>query len=70
MIQVTLLNGKELAINAEFVKWVESTPDTVITFINGDKLVVREGVTEIVERIIMYRRLIANPVCFRDIDIG
>ena len=60
MIQLTRLNGSELGINADLVERVESTPDTVITLIDGTKFVVSESSTEVIARIVDFRaRVIA-----------
>ena len=63
MITVTRLNGKPFVINAELIRTVEETPDTMITLINGDHFVVKESMREVVELVIHYgrslRRLIA-----------
>lgn len=56
MIEVTRLNGQSLVINAELIECVESTPDTVVSLNTGRKIVVREGVDEVVRRVIEYRR--------------
>lgn len=51
MILVTRFNGSEFFLNGALVESVESTPDTVITLVNGKKFVVRESVAEILQRI-------------------
>lgn len=56
MIKVTRLDHSELVVNAELIETVEATPDTVITLTSGKKLVVSEGVEEIVRRVMEYRR--------------
>jgi len=56
MIRVTRLNGKEFVINAELIRTVEALPDTTITLINGDHLIVRESMAEVVDRAIDYGR--------------
>ncbi len=56
MIEVTRLNGKRFVVNAELIRTVEEQPDTIITLINGDHLVVRETMREIVEKVIDYGR--------------
>ena len=56
MIKVTRLNGKEFVVNAELIQYVEATPDSVITLVNHEKLVVKEPVDEIVRRAIEYGR--------------
>jgi len=56
MIELTRLNGHPIVINAELIKFVEQNPDTVITLITGDKMVVREAASEVTLRVIAYRR--------------
>lgn len=58
MIEVTRLNGKIININCELILFMEETPDTVITFTNGSKLIVKEGSNEIKEKIYEYKRAI------------
>lgn len=55
MIYVTRLDGTELVLNCELIVTIEKTPDTLITLTNGERLLVRESVPEIVERTIGYR---------------
>ena len=56
MITVTRLNERVIVLNADLIKMIEATPDTIITLINGDTLIVRESVDEIVKRAIDYQR--------------
>lgn len=56
MITITRLNKRVLVLNADLIKMIESTPDTIITLINGDSVIVLESVDEIVERAIDYQR--------------
>jgi flagellar protein FlbD len=56
MIQLTRLNSHPLALNPDLVKFVEQAPDTVITLINGEKIVVRENSEEVLRRILEFRR--------------
>ena len=58
MIPVTRLNGKRFVVNAEQIRYVETTPDTLITLISGDKVMVRESLEDIVELAIQYNRQI------------
>ena len=62
MIKVTRLNGKEFVVNAELIQYVEATPDSVITLVNHEKLVVKEPVDEIVRRIVEYGRSLRSMV--------
>lgn len=58
MIEVTCFNGRKLVVNAELIKFVESTPDTLITLTTNDRILVRDRVEDVVEKIMEYRRLI------------
>lgn len=58
MIQLTRLNNQPLAVNSDLIKFVEQAPDTVITLVTGEKLVVRESVAEVRARIVEFRRSI------------
>jgi flagellar protein FlbD len=61
MIELTRLNGKPIVLNSDLIKTAEASPDTMLTLINGEKLIVREGIAEVVERVLAYRaRLLAN----------
>ena len=56
MIKVTRLNDSVLMINVEMIQSLQATPDTVITFTNQDRLMVKEPVEEISQRIVEYQR--------------
>jgi flagellar protein FlbD len=58
MIQLTRLNNKRMALNSDLIKYVEEAPDTVITLLNGEKLVVRETTGQVIERVRDFRRSI------------
>jgi flagellar protein FlbD len=62
MIKVTRLNGKEFVVNAEMIQFMESTPDTVITLSNKEKIVVKEGVDDLIKRVVDYNRSVRGPV--------
>lgn len=50
MIDVTRLNDKILTVNCDLIEFIEETPDTVITFTTGTKIVVRESAEEKIGR--------------------
>ncbi|MFN8051650.1 MAG: flagellar FlbD family protein [Acidimicrobiales bacterium] len=61
MILLSRLNGSELGLNPDLIERVETTPDTVLTLIDGTKYVVSEPAREVVARIIEFRaRIIAT----------
>ena len=60
MIEVTRLNDTKLLINADQIEFVEETPDTVISFLSGKKIIVKESRQEIKNLVKLYRRKILN----------
>ena len=62
MILLKKLNNATIAVNSDLIEYVEETPDTVITLTNGDKVVVQERLTSIIDKIVQYRRLISGLV--------
>jgi len=64
MIQLTRLNNKPLFVNSDLIKFVEQSPDTLVTLINGEKLVVRETAGEISSRIVAFRRSVLQGLVF------
>ena len=58
MIKVTRLNDSVMVINVEKIQSLQSTPDTVITFTNRDKIMVKEPMEEVSQRIVEYRRTV------------
>ncbi|MDN4472369.1 flagellar FlbD family protein [Demequina zhanjiangensis] len=47
MITLTRLNGHPFAVNPDLIERAESTPDTVVTLVDGTKLLVAEGLTDL-----------------------
>ena len=58
MILLTRLNDRALIVNAEQIKSIEETPDTLITLLNGDQLLVQEPLADVVRKAIEYNRQI------------
>lgn len=56
MIGVTRLNGTKILINPDLIELVEETPDTVISFTTGRKLIVKESRQEIKNLVKLYRK--------------
>ncbi len=61
MIRVTRINGQPFVVNADLVKFIEETPDTIITLRDGEKVLVQEKADEIVSRAIEYVRSTRFP---------
>jgi flagellar protein FlbD len=56
MIQLTRLNNKPLVVNSDLIKFVEQSPDTLVTLITGEKIVVLEPSGEVLARVVAFRR--------------
>lgn len=56
MVRLSRFDGSEFYINAELIESIDITPDTVISLMNGKKLIVRESADEVVSRVIDYKR--------------
>lgn len=61
MIKLRKLNGKEFLLNCERIESAEETPDTVITTIDGKKIVVLESIDVLTQKVIEYKRNIHFP---------
>ena len=60
MIVVTRLNNTPIIVNSDLIVFIEETPDTIITLLNGEKLVIQEKVAEVIKRVLDFRRSIFN----------
>jgi flagellar protein FlbD len=62
MIVLTKLNGQQFVVNADKIRYVESTPDTMVCCDTGEKMMVRETLSEVIRRAIDYARVIRRPI--------
>ena len=62
MIQLTRLNHIPMVLNSDLIEHIEITPDTVITLTTGQKIVVLEPASDVVERVVAFRRSIFQGV--------
>lgn len=56
MIRLQRLNKEEFVLNADYIEMIEAMPDTVITLTTGKKIRVKNGVDDIINQVIAYRR--------------
>ncbi|HMO10177.1 MAG TPA: flagellar FlbD family protein [Actinotalea sp.] len=67
MIVVTRLNGSRFAVNPDLLQRIESSPDTILTLIDGTKYIVAETLEEITELVVEYRaRVVATTMALAD----
>ena len=71
MILLTRLNNRPLVVNSDMIKFIENTPDTVLTLVSGEKIVVLESVGEVMDAIMSFRaRIMAAGPLIRGPDTG
>ncbi len=58
MIAVTRLDGSTFLLNDDLIESIEQTPDTVLSLLNGHKLVVRDDPADLMQRVVDFRRLV------------
>jgi flagellar protein FlbD len=62
MIQLTRLNNQPLVVNSDLIKFLERAPDTVLTLVTGEKIIVRESPDDVLKKIIAFRQTILSGV--------
>ena len=62
MIQLTRLNNHPLSVNSDLIKFVEQSPDTVITLVTGEKVIVLENAQQVLDRVIQFRRSVLQGI--------
>lgn len=61
VIQLIRLNGQAVMVNSDLIESLEETPDTVVTLTSGNKLIVRDRMAQIQQKIIDFKRKIYGP---------
>ena len=56
MIELTRLNNEKIVVNADLIEFLERTPDTLVTTSTGKKLMVKESIDEVIERVVAYHQ--------------
>lgn len=62
MIKVTRLNGEPIYLNSALIEFIETTPDTMITLTTGKKVIVKENIDDVIERIVEYNSKISQYI--------
>lgn len=64
MIELTKLTGEPFVLNAELIQFVEARPDTYVTLVNGQHVIVQQSMEDVMKRAVAYQRskqLIPSP---------
>lgn len=56
MIIVTKLDGNKVLLNVDNIKYIEAHADTIVHYINGDTLIVKEKLDQLDELLVGYHR--------------
>ena len=70
MIFLTKLDRAKILVVPETIKYIESTPDTLIRFLNGECLIVRENLEEIAELMASIRKRAQSTQSRTNIETG
>lgn len=60
MIRLTRINECPFYLNSDLIEFIEATPDTVITMVNGGKVLAKESPEEVVKRVVEFRRCVGD----------
>jgi uncharacterized protein YlzI (FlbEa/FlbD family) len=60
MIRLTRLNQEAVAVNPDNILWVDAGANTVLCFVGGDKLMVRESLEELVTRVLAHHQRVQH----------
>ena len=56
MIEVTKMTGRKVLVNPDLIELVEETPDTVVLFTTGRKIIIKESRQEVKNLVKSYRK--------------
>ncbi|OPL12367.1 MAG: hypothetical protein AVO38_15050 [delta proteobacterium ML8_D] len=56
MIELHRLDNSALYLNMEIIESIECVPDTVITLSNGNRYVMKENISEIIQKMMDYKK--------------
>lgn len=56
MVRITRLNDSVLVVNSDLIEFLEATPDTIVTLTTGRKVVAKESVDELIDKVVEYKR--------------
>jgi len=56
VIRLHRLDGKPFLLNAELIRTVEQLPDTFVTLVSGERLVVGESMDTVLDKVLDYQR--------------
>ena len=61
MVRITRLNDTVLVVNADLIEFLEATPDTIVTLTTGRKVIAKESIDELIDKVVAYKRRFLQP---------
>ena len=58
MIKLTRFNDSLFVVNEDLIEIIEATPDTIVSLTTGHKILVKESVDEVINRVRDFKRSI------------
>lgn len=58
MIKLTRLHNQIVVVNPDHIYEVEARPDTTLRLVNGETIIVRETLDELIDKVVEYRQRI------------
>jgi flagellar protein FlbD len=55
VITVTKINDRDIIVNCDLIELIESTPDTTLTTTTGKKILIRDTVEEVLDKVVAYK---------------
>ncbi|XBH22142.1 flagellar FlbD family protein [Jonesiaceae bacterium BS-20] len=60
MIVVSKLSKEKFAVNPDLIQRIDSSPDTILTLVDGTKYIVRESMAQVIDLIDAHRVMIIS----------
>jgi flagellar protein FlbD len=61
VIELHRLQNQKIIVNADLIEFLESTPDTIVSTTTGKKIIVKESVEEVIQKVVAYKREVGSP---------
>ena len=65
MIPLTRLNRARFYLNPDLIKEMDASPDTVLVLTTGEKMLVLESVSDVLDEILRFRKQVQFPCSLR-----
>lgn len=62
MIKLTRLHNQVVVVNPDHIYEAEATPDTTLHLVNGERIIVKETLDQLIQKVVDYRRRIRDAL--------